>query len=56
MKFSIYFKGSSVADGEFETLNDATEYMASNRYTGIVAIRYPESRVEIIWYNQGKRR
>lgn len=56
MKFSIYFVGSTVPDAEFETLREARDYMEGARYTGIVAIRYPESRVEIIWYNQGKRR
>lgn len=56
MKFSVYFKGSSIPDAEFETLNAAKEYMESHRYTGIVAVRFPESRVEIIWYSQGKRR
>ena len=56
MKFSVYFKGSSVADMEFETLNAATKVMEADRLTGIIAIQYPESRVEIIWYNQGKRK
>ena len=56
MKFSIYFVGSSVPDAEFETLHAAKDYMETARYTGIVAVRFPESRVEIIWYNQGKRR
>ncbi len=57
MKFDIFFRGSTVADLSMNTLSAAERLMKSDKLTGVIVIRYPEgAKVELIWYNQGRRR
>ena len=57
MKFDIFYFRSTVPDKSFETLIAAKEHMENERVTGVIVIRYPEgAKVEVIWYNNGRRR
>jgi hypothetical protein len=57
MKFDIFYRGSTVADVSTDTLKAAEIVMESEKLTGVIVIRYPEgAKVEMIWYNQGRRR